>query len=283
MGVKEILEFVKIEHTLFSLPFVFIGALTAGDPTFHQLFWILLAGIGARGLAMGLNRIIDRDIDSQNPRTSERHLVTGSMSMNVAWGLCLIFLSMLLFGAWKLNEIAFMMSWLPVLVFFIYPYTKRFTWGCHFWLGLCLALAPAGAWLGIVGGDLGWAAITEFHWYPEIWFISFGVMCWIAAFDFNYALMDIEYDKENGIKSFPAIFGKKLTQKTSILLTFLWFMSFAIADPSDSVVFGIAAGIMALVNIGVITRQEQLKDYQSTLFRASVLTGWVLLAGLVAS
>ena len=91
--------------------------------------------IGARGLAMALNRIIDRDIDASNPRTANRHLVSSDMSMQTAWSLSAIFLAMLLVGAWQLNEVALMMAWLPVLVFVVYPYTKRYTWLCHFWLG----------------------------------------------------------------------------------------------------------------------------------------------------
>ena len=106
-----------------------------------DILWILVAAIGARGLAMALNRIIDKDIDATNPRTENRHLVSGSLSMNTVWTLATVFLVMLLFGAWQLNEIAFMMAWLPVIVFVIYPYTKRYTWLCHFWLGLCLGLA----------------------------------------------------------------------------------------------------------------------------------------------
>ena len=157
MGTKEILEFVKIEHTLFSLPFVLIGYILAYNQFFYDpsssdlewirmdLLWILVAAVGARGFAMALNRIIDRDIDAANPRTSGRHLVSGSMSMNTAWKLSAIFLGMLLIGAWQLNEVALMMAWLPVLAFVIYPYTKRYTWLCHLWLGLCLGLAPAGA------------------------------------------------------------------------------------------------------------------------------------------
>ena len=99
MDVKQIASFVKIEHTLFSLPFVFIGAYMAGDPTFVQLFWILIAAVGARGLAMGLNRIIDREIDgAANPRTANRHLVAGTMSLQTAWILCFVFLVMLTAG-----------------------------------------------------------------------------------------------------------------------------------------------------------------------------------------
>ena len=283
MGVKEILEFVKIEHTLFSLPFVFMGAWIAGEPTIIQLVWILVAAVGARGLAMALNRIIDREIDSNNPRTSNRHLASGSMSMNTAWSLCVLFLAMLLIGAWQLNTVALAMSWLPVLAFVIYPYMKRVTWTCHLWLGLCLGLAPAGAWLGIVGSDLGWAAITEWHWYPTIFWICLGVMFWIAAFDLNYALMDIDSDREQGIQSFPARFGEQHTLRTSVQFTLLWFACFAIADPIDEFTFLGAALIMALINIGVIIGQKKLVDFQKTFFYTSVLTGWVLLGGLMVA
>ena len=283
MGVKNILEFVKIEHTLFSLPFVFIGAWIAGDPTVIQLVWILIAAVGARGLAMTLNRIIDRDIDTKNPRTSNRHLATGTMKVNTAWSLCALFLAMLLIGAWQLNTVALAMSWLPVMAFVIYPYTKRVTWACHLWLGLCLGLAPAGAWLGIVGSDLGWAAITEWHWYPTIFWICLGVMFWIAAFDLNYVLMDVESDREHGIQSFPARFGRQHTLRTSVQFTLLWFACFAIANPIEEFSFLGAALIMSLINIGVIIGQNKLGDFQKTFFYTSVLTGWVLLGGLIAA
>ncbi|MBS74049.1 MAG: 4-hydroxybenzoate octaprenyltransferase, partial [Euryarchaeota archaeon] len=140
MGFKEIASFVKIEHTLFSLPFVFIGAYMAGDPTVMQLIWILVAAVGARGLAMGLNRIIDKDIDAANPRTAGRHLASGTMSMKTAWTLCAVFLAMLLLGAGMLNPLCLYLSPIPVLAFVIYPYLKRFTWLCHWWLGVCLGL-----------------------------------------------------------------------------------------------------------------------------------------------
>ena len=283
MGVKEILDFVKVEHTLFSLPFVFIGAWIAGDPTTLQLTWILIAAVGARGLAMSLNRIIDRDVDADNPRTASRHLAEGTMSLNTAWGLCAIFLSMLLIGAWQLNTVALAMSWLPVLAFIVYPYTKRITWTCHLWLGLCLALAPAGAWLGIVGGDLGWAAITELHWYPTIFWICLGVMFWISAFDLNYALMDIESDRQQGIQSFPARFGKHHTLRTSVQFTLLWFACFAISNPIDEITFLGAALLMCIINAGVIISQNKLNDFQKTFYYTSVLTGWILLGGLMAA
>ena len=292
MGVREVLEFVKVEHTLFSLPFVLIGYIHAHNQFLDELpsdstwmsfdiVWILMAAVGARGLAMTLNRIIDRDIDAQNPRTENRHLVSGSMSMRTAWSLAAIFLIVLIFSAWLLNEVALMMSWLPVLAFLIYPYTKRYTWGCHLWLGLCLGLAPAGAWLALSADVHQWDAILDSHWYPTIFFISLGVALWITAFDINYARMDVESDRKLGIHSFPARFSEQATTRTSVQLTLLWFACFAIANPMDEVYFLAAAGIMAIANIAVIVTKERLADFQTTLFRVSMLTGWVLLAAII--
>jgi len=293
MDLKQVASFVKIEHTLFSLPFVLIGYFIAlaqfNIPLGLDLVWILIAAIGARGLAMALNRIIDKDIDAENPRTAERHLASGSMTMNTAWTLCAIFLVMLVFSAWQLNHVALMMCWLPVLVFVIYPYMKRYTWLCHFWLGLCLGLAPAGAWVAVAGDVHGWAAITGMHngftdllWYPTIFFISLGVMFWIAAFDINYARMDIESDKENGIHSFPSKFGETATTRTSIQMTLLWFACFALANPMDEAWFLMAAGLMSVLNIIVILRHNKFADFQTTLFRISMLTGWILLIAVLA-
>ena len=300
MGVKQILEFVKIEHTLFSLPFVLIGYILAYNQFSHELpvsalgwlqidlVWILIAAVGARGLAMTLNRIIDRDIDAANPRTANRHLVSGDMSLKTAWNLSAIFLGMLLLGAWQLNEVALMMAWLPVLVFVIYPYTKRYTWLCHLWLGLCLGLAPAGAWVAVAADVHGWAAITGMHstytdllWYPTIFFISLGVAFWITAFDINYARMDVESDRENGIHSFPSRFSEDTTTRTSVQLTLIWFACFAISNPMNEIWFLGAAGVMAILNIAVIIGREKLADFQTTLFRVSMLTGWILLVAII--
>jgi 4-hydroxybenzoate polyprenyltransferase len=292
MDVKQVLSFIKIEHTLFSLPFVLMGYMIAvrqfGAGSDVDLLWILLAAVGARGLAMALNRIIDRDIDAANPRTQGRHLASGSMSMRTAWSLAAVFLAMLLISAGLLNKVALMMAWLPVLTFVIYPYMKRFTWGCHFWLGLCLGLAPAGAWVAIAADVHGWAAITgllpwrtEFLWAPTILPISIGVALWIASFDINYARMDVESDQEQGIHSFPSKFGDRATTRTTVLLSLLWFACFAIADPMDGIWFLGAAAAMALANIFVVLRMERFADFQTVLFRVSMLTGWVLLAALV--
>ncbi|MDP6234923.1 MAG: 4-hydroxybenzoate octaprenyltransferase [Candidatus Poseidoniaceae archaeon] len=292
MDVKQILSFIKIEHTLFSLPFVLIGYFIAIEqfniPLGIELLWILLAAVGARGLAMALNRIIDREIDAANPRTEGRHLASGAMSLQTAWSLATGFLVLLLLSAGMLNQVALMMAWLPVLTFVVYPYMKRYTWLCHFWLGLCLGLAPAGAWVAIAADVHGWNAITgmfasqtEFLWAPTILPISLGVLLWIAAFDINYARMDIENDKKNGIHSFPSTFDDNATTRTTVQLTLLWFACFAISDPMDGIWFLAASGVMAMVNIWVVLSREKFVDFQTVLFRASMLTGWILLAALL--
>ena len=292
MDAKQVLSFIKIEHTLFSLPFVLIGYFIALEQFNLEpgldLLWILLAAVGARGLAMALNRIIDRDIDAANPRTQGRHLASGAMSLQTAWTLAAVFLVMLLVSAGLLNVVALMMAWLPVLAFVIYPYMKRFTWLCHFWLGLCLGLAPAGAWVAIAADVHGWASITgqfssgtDFLWAPTILPISIGVALWIAAFDINYARMDMESDREQGIHSFPSSFGDAATTRTTVQLSLLWFACFAIADPMDGVWFLGAALLMALANVAVVLRMNRFDDFQTVLFRVSMLTGWVLLGAVL--
>lgn len=202
--------------------------------------------------------------------------------MRTAWTLCGVFLVMLLGSAAMLNQVALLMSWLPVSVFVVYPFLKRYTWLCHFWLGLCLGLAPAGAWVAVAADHLGWAAVTGGDWYPSVFFIALGVALWIAAFDLNYARMDIESDRANGIKSFPAQFGDAVTTRTSVQLTLVWFACFAISNPMSEIYFLASAAMMSVVNIIVIVRREQWVDFQTTLFRASMLTGWILLAAIVA-
>tara|TARA_B100000029_G_scaffold251023_1_gene248055 strand:+ start:162 stop:1073 length:912 start_codon:yes stop_codon:yes gene_type:complete len=299
MGVSEILEFVKVEHTLFSLPFVLIGFVLADNEFGSEVMdvvWIIVAAVGARGLAMALNRIVDRDIDAQNPRTASRHLPSGTMTMRAAWILAASFLGMLLIAAWMLNEVALKMAWLPVLAFVIYPYTKRVSWICHFWIGLCLALAPAGAWVAIAADTHGWGSITgqveggsELLWYPEVFFISLGVALWISCFDINYALMDKEVDRSQGIRSFPARYGEEATMRLSVALTLGWLVCFLLTGIGGLENWVTTVVMIASINLYVVTKgasrasgsADDMTSFQSDLFRASMLTGWFLLGSLV--
>ncbi len=265
MDLKQIASFVKIEHTLFSLPFVFIGAYLAGEPTIVQLGWILIAAVGARGLAMGLNRIIDRDIDAANPRTAGRHLASGSMSMQTAWILCAIFLVMLVGAAYMLNPLCLKLSPIPVVAFVVYPYLKRYTWLCHWWLGGCLALAPAGAWVAITG------EIESLSWYPDLLLVSVGVMLWIASFDLGYAQMDIESDKSNGVFSFPARFSPPVTMTTMTVSLPIWAACFALVNMWGALISALMVGGVMIAG-GI--------DFQKWWFRAHVSTGWILLIAM---
>ena len=268
MDLKQIASFVKIEHTLFSLPFVFIGAYMAGEPSKFQLIWILIAAIGARGLAMGLNRIIDKDVDANNPRTANRHLASGAMSLSTAWTLCLVFLLMLVGGAAMLNPLCLYLSPIPVIVFVIYPYLKRFTWMCHWWLGGCLALAPAGAWVAITG------EISSKSWYPDLLLVSVGVLFWIAAFDLGYAQMDIESDKKTGVKSFPSSFSPPTTMTVMLFSIPIWAAAFSVISIIGTII-SLVLVIFVLIAAG--------GQFQKWWYRAHVSTGWILLLAMQLS
>ena len=196
--LKVFFEMIKIEHTLFALPFAYLGAFLAsnGVPSGLKLFWITLAMIGARTAAMSLNRLIDRHIDARNPRTAQRALPAGQLGVKEVYLYTVLSFLLLGYSAYRLNLLAL---WLmPIAVFFLvlYSYTKRFTWACHFALGISLGLAPAGAWIGVTG-----------HWALAPILLGFGVMTWVAGFDVVYACQDVEFDRKEGLNSIPAIFG----------------------------------------------------------------------------
>jgi 4-hydroxybenzoate polyprenyltransferase len=191
---------VKFEHTIFALPFAYVGAFLAvgGVPSAHDLIWITVAMIGARSLAMALNRLIDARIDAANPRTASRELPSGALTGAAVIAFCLISLAVYLFAVWQLDPLVRWLSPIPVAAFVIYPYLKRFTWLCHFWLGAIDGLAPVGAWAAIKG-DMPWQA----------WALGAGVATWVTGFDLFYALYDIDVDREQGLHSWATRFGER--------------------------------------------------------------------------
>jgi 4-hydroxybenzoate polyprenyltransferase len=193
---------VKIEHTVFALPFAYVGALLAvnGAPSAHDLLWITVAMVGARSLAMGLNRLIDAAIDERNPRTAGRELPTGLLSHAQVWAFCAASLAVFLVAVWQLDPIVRWLWPIPVAGFVIYPYLKRFTWLCHLWLGAVDGLAPVGAWVAITG-QLPW----------EAWVLGAAVGAWIAGFDLLYSLFDVEVDRAQGLHSWATRFGERGT------------------------------------------------------------------------
>jgi 4-hydroxybenzoate polyprenyltransferase len=190
---------VKIEHTLFALPFAYVGAFLCRRevPSAHDLLWITVAMVGARSLAMALNRLIDAEIDARNPRTATRELPSGALSKPQVWAFCAASLAVFLVAVWQLAPICRWLWPIPVAGFVIYPYLKRFTWICHLWLGAVDGLAPVGAWVAITG-RLPWPA----------WALGGAVALWIAGFDLFYALFDRDVDRDQGLHSWATRFGE---------------------------------------------------------------------------
>ena len=189
---------VKVEHTVFALPFAYIGAFLAVDgvPQADDLLWITVAMVGARSLAMALNRLIDAGIDARNPRTAGRELPRGALR---PWQVAAFALGSLALFLVAVYQLAPLVRWLwpiPVAAFVVYPYLKRWSSLSHFWLGAVDGLAPVGAWAAIA---------NEIPW--EAWALGGAVAAWVAGFDLLYALFDLDVDRTQGLHSVPARFG----------------------------------------------------------------------------
>lgn len=204
--LKTYMELIKVEHTIFALPFALTAALMAagGFPSLYQLFWITVALFGARTAAMSLNRAIDAEIDAKNPRTANRHIPRGLVKRSEAILLALFGFAVMVFSAYKLNRLALELSPIAIFVLTLYSFTKRFTALCHVILGVAVALAPLGAWVA-VRGDIDLSAIV----------LSFSVALWVAGFDIIYALQDVDFDRKMGLYSIPS----KLGEKNSMLIS----------------------------------------------------------------
>jgi 4-hydroxybenzoate polyprenyltransferase len=209
---KKISGFVKLEHTLFSLPLLYAGALLAVPPAYLKsshlpaLAFILLAGIGARTLALALNRLIDRHIDARNPRTAGRELPAGKLSVPQGWAVAAAGAALYFWSAARLGPLCLQLSPVPPLVFIAYPLMKRFTFFAHFGVGLGLALAPLGGYIGMAG---------EWPQGPLPWLLGLWTLLWVSGFDILYAIDDMEFDRKEGLRSIPAAFGEKAARTVS--------------------------------------------------------------------
>ncbi|WP_204698240.1 UbiA-like polyprenyltransferase [Geomicrobium sediminis] len=243
--LKVILEMIKFEHTVFALPFAFLGAILGSFvengawPTLWQWIWITVAMVGARSAAMSLNRVIDAVIDKRNPRTKDRAIPAGLLSYTEVTIFIVVSFAMLFIAAFQLNMLAVYL--LPLAVFFLvlYSYTKRFTWACHFILGMTIALAPLGGWVGATG-TISPVAILLF----------LVVMFWTAGFDIIYATQDADYDRKNGLHSVPARFGIKkalMIARGSHVISIVALVLLSLTSPLGWIFFlgaMICAGIM---------------------------------------
>ncbi len=198
-NVRVTLEMIKIEHTLFALPFAFLGAVLAanGMPTIRQIFWITIAMIGARSTAMAFNRIADKDYDAQNPRTRSRALPAGILSVSFVWLFTIVSAALFLLAAAMLNRMTLLLAPIALASVMLYSYSKRWTLMSHLFLGWCLAIAPTGAWIA-VRGHLD---------SPVPLLLSLIVLLWTSGFDVLYACQDYEFDLRAGLHSIPKRFG----------------------------------------------------------------------------
>ncbi|MCX7831314.1 MAG: putative 4-hydroxybenzoate polyprenyltransferase [Actinobacteria bacterium] len=272
-----ILDEIRYEQTLFSLPLIFVGALFASQFKLKitQVVLIIIAAATARAIGMLVNRLVDISIDRLNPRTKGRHLASGSLKPSQA-----IFFSILSFiiyisAAYKLGPVPLKLSWIPVLMFIIYPYTKRFTWGCHFFLGLTHALAPLAGWI---------AVNPRFTLEPFLLYLT--SFFWVSGFDIYYATMDYDFDVKYGVHSVPSRFGIKsvpfftLTLHLLSLISILLFSFFVNA----SLVFKLSvliAGLFVIYNDSVFLKHLGTPRINSYLQRNSYFSVIVFIGALL--
>lgn len=200
--LKYFLSFIKFEHSVFALPFALSGALLGASPNFPHIstvFWIILAMVGARSLGMSLNRIIDKNIDSKNPRTKERELPKGRLSLNQAVFFSFFSFFVLIFATLQLPRICLYLLPVAAAWFYVYPFTKRFTYLSHLWLGIALGGSVLGGWIAVTG-EIN--SIIPFV-------LGAAVTFWVGGFDIIYGCQDYDFDKENKLHSIPVKFGIK--------------------------------------------------------------------------
>ncbi|MBF0329676.1 MAG: UbiA family prenyltransferase [Nitrospirae bacterium] len=241
------LGMIKFSHSVFALPFAFTGALLAanGLPAWNTVFWIAVAMVGARSGAMGLNRIIDRRIDANNPRTKNREIPAGKISVRDAAIFTFVSFALMVYAAYSLNELCLMLSPVAISVLFLYSYTKRFTWLSHFVLGISISAAPLGAWIAVRGS-------FDFEILP----LALAVVFWLAGFDVLYALQDVEFDKRHGLHSIPQQFGIKKSLSFARIFHGITLILFVLTGIIFNLNFLYWLGI--LVVIGLVVYEHSL-------------------------
>lgn len=229
-------NFVVLKHTLFAIPFAYLGAFLAslGVPSARILFWVGLAFLGARSGAMALNNLIDKEIDANNPRTANRELPAGKISLSEVWGMILVSYFFLFYSAYKLNPLCLLLAPIIPITSIIYPYLKRHLPISHFVLGMNLGYAPVGGWLAVTGIfhiPFGASEIAML-------LLLFAVTFWVAGFDIIYSLQDIGYDIKNNLYSVPAVFGVKRALELSFMSHILMLV--------------LLVGLMLVLELGII-------------------------------
>ena len=263
---------IKFEHTIFALPFAFLGAVLAADglPTIWQIVWITAAMVGARSAAMSFNRIVDREIDTENPRTANRELPSGKLSVKFAWAF--FFASVILFeiAAYSLNWLTFALSPVALLSILGYSYAKRFTVLAHLILGWSLAISPTAAWIAVRG--------TIDSEVPLL--LSLLVMMWTAGFDVLYACQDYEFDRKAGLRSIPARFGIKNSLWIAKLFHFQAFfvlvLLYLITDLGWLALIGVLAVGALMIYQHTLVKPNDLSRMNAAFFTTNAFVSVIL-------
>jgi 4-hydroxybenzoate polyprenyltransferase len=278
-NIRTTLEMIKIEHTLFALPFAFLGALLAargftatGLPTLWQALWITLAMVGARSAAMAFNRIADREYDARNPRTATRAIPAGQLSVSFAWAFTIVSAALFFLASAMLNWLALLLSPVALASVLLYSYTKRFTSLSHVVLGWCLGIAPTGAWVAVRG------AVDS----PVPLLLSLVVLLWTAGFDVLYACQDTEFDRGAGLRSVPARLGVARALWVSRLLHAGAFAAlvglYFLTDLGVPALAGVLATGALLVYQHSLVRADDLSRLNAAFFTTNAFVSVILLA-----
>ncbi len=267
--MRKFFSFVKIEHTLFSLPLIYSGVFLAAHdsiPPARILLLVLTAATGARTAAFALNRIIDRRLDAKNPRTSDRDLPAGRMNLWEASWVTIAGLSLYFGSAFFISDFCFLLSPIPLLVFIIYPTMKRFTPLAHFGVGMGLAMGPLGGWFAIS---------PSFDNLMAPFLLSLFTLFWVAGFDIIYATLDEEFDKKESLYSFPSRFGKTRALKYSgyfhltafLILVLLFFYSLRSI---------MALPLLLITGYLLYLEQRKAEDVELAFFKINAVAGFTV-------
>jgi 4-hydroxybenzoate polyprenyltransferase len=277
-SLKAFLELVKFEHTIFALPFAYLGMVLAagGLPTFHQFFWVTVAMASARTLAFAINRLVDRKYDATNPRTKNRPSVTGAISVRTMIFFAVLSLVILALAAALLNSLTLLLFPGAVVFLLGYSYTKRFTALCHWVLGFTDGLAPMGGWIAVSG------SIFTPQDLPA-WLLMFAVTFWIGGFDIIYACQDVEHDKQEGLHSYPksrGIANALFMAKANHVLTMLMLIALGLVMAlgwTYWIALVIVAGLLAYENL--IVKPDDLSRINVAFFNINSYIAVTLFIG----
>lgn len=275
MDFRAFSNLIIFRQTLYTLPFAYVGVLFAGGAGPQTWIWVTIALAGARTAGMTFNQVIDADIDAQNPRTCDRLIPRGEIRPGFAWGIAFAGVGFLILSSWMLNPLCFYLSFPAAVMLFAYSYSKRFSSGSHFFLGLVEAGAPIGGYLAVTG---------EFSLLPFI--LGASIMIWIAGFDILYAIQDMDFDRKIGLHSIPAKLGKKQAYLVSTVCYCLSLCAMVTAGLLAGLGFfylvAVAGVTCIFIRQQMLARQESIVLALRTIFQINAYVAPLLFLGTLA-